>query len=140
MKLTNTHKSFIAGAGGAVVVFGLLAGGAAAARQFGPHQRAEGFEQRSSMMGGRGMGMHRAKPADGLVQSINDKTIVIKDDENNTTTVTVTDTTKYLKDQAEAKLSDIKTGDTLVVFGKSTDNKVTAARIIINPDFTPPQQ
>ncbi len=138
MKLTNTHKSFIAGAGGALVVFGLLAGGAVAARQFGPHDRHQGFEQRGGMMGGRGAGMHQGRPTHGVVQSINDKAITIKDDEDNsTTTVTVTDSTKYTKDHTDAKLSDIKTGDTLVVFGKLSDNKVTATRIVINPDFTP---
>lgn len=137
MKLTTTHKSFIAGAGGALLVFGLLIGGATAARQFGPHQRAEAFEQHGEMMGGRGIGMHQGRPVDGVVQSIDDKTIVIKDDDNNTTTITVSDATKYAKDQAEAKLSDIKTGDTIVVFGKLADNKVTAVRIVINPDFTP---
>lgn len=140
MKLTNTHKTFIAGASGALVVFGLLAGGAVAARQFGPHGPEHAFERHGGMMGGRGIGMRGQRPANGVVQDINGKAIVIKDDENNTTTVTVDDSTKYSKDQAEAKLSDIKTGDTIIVFGKPVDNTVTAKRIIINPDFTPPQQ
>lgn len=136
MKLTNTHKTFIAGATGALLVFGLLAGGAIASRQFGPHNREHAFEQRGGMTGGRGMGMHGQRPAKGVVQSITDKSIIIKDDDD-TTTVTVNDATKFAKDQDEAKFSDIKAGDTLIAFGKLSDNKVTAKRIVINPDFTP---
>lgn len=135
MKLTNTHKSLLAGAGGAAIVFTILAGGAMATHRLAPHHRPVGFEQAAGPMGDHGMGMRGMRPTGGTVQSINDKTIVVKDDDNNTTTIMVDDNTKYSKDRNDASLADIKTGDKIAVFGKLSDNKVAAKRIIINPDF-----
>lgn len=120
------------------IIFGAtgLARHSAGQPGFGREQDGPGGGRDSMRMGG----MRGQRPTAGTVQSLADDTIVIKDRDDNTVTVTVDNSTEYLKDQAEAKQSDIKTGDTLIIFGKLADNKIPASRIIINPDFTPPQQ
>jgi len=141
MKLEKTDKrALLMGAAGATAAFGILVTGAIVVRLTIMPHRAIGSEGIGRPGGGFGMmankgGMHGMRPASGTVQSTNDKTIIIKDDDNNTTTITIDDNTKYSKDRADAKLSDIKTGDTIAVFGKLTDNKVTAKHVMINPDF-----
>ena len=124
----------------AILLIGGIAFGAAGLTRKNTSQ-GPGFSQSGGQGGGMGRGGFQGqRPTDGEVKSIDGSTITITDRDNITVTVTVNSDTKYTQDREDASLSDIKTGDTIVVMGKESDNKVTATRIIINPSFTSDQQ
>lgn len=141
MKLeTNDKKALLMGAAGASAVFGiLLITGLVFRLTIMPH----GSLGRGPIGGGRGgfgmmgdrEGMRGMRPVSGVVKTISGNTITIKDQDDQTITVTVDGNTNYYKASNQAKLSDIKTGDALAVFGSLSDSKITATRVVINPDF-----
>lgn len=127
------------GAAGAGIVIALFLGGIAVGYQFTGYHHSQA-ENALEMRGGfRRIGMRGMHPESGEVTKIDGKILTIKSDDGETITVTTDDTTRFRHDQSDAKLSDIKTGDTIAIVGRVSDNKVTARAVIINPDFTPGQ-
>jgi Domain of unknown function (DUF5666) len=56
----------------------------------------------------------------GTISAINGQTLTIKNPEGRDVTVTVTDSTRFMKDRQLAKLADFKVGDMAMVRGHST--------------------
>ena len=69
----------------------------------------------------------------GQIDSIGDGVLVIKDNNGQQTQVKVTDTTLVEK-QAAVKLTDLKTGETVIVSGsKGADGVITARSVQVAP-------
>jgi hypothetical protein len=69
----------------------------------------------------------------GQIDSIGDGVLVIKDNNGQQTQVKVTDTT-LIEKQAAVKLTDLKTGETVIVSGsKGTDGVITARSVQVAP-------
>ncbi|MCX6763452.1 MAG: DUF5666 domain-containing protein [Candidatus Moranbacteria bacterium] len=66
----------------------------------------------------------------GDVISITDNSIAIKDQNGNENTVTTTDKTVIKSRGNDLKISDLKTGDKIVVLGKPGDNGTVQADLI----------
>jgi hypothetical protein len=99
-------------------------------------KNSQGLDQQNGNFPGRFNGQ-RQRPTVGTVASVADKTIKISLENNGgDKTIAVTDNTKITNNNSSATLSDIKTGDTLMVMGKTNDDgTVTAEMIRINPSF-----
>ena len=69
----------------------------------------------------------------GQIDSIGDGVLVIKDNNGQQTQVKVTDTT-LIEKQAAVKLTDLKTGETVIVSGsKGADGVITARSVQVAP-------
>ena len=69
----------------------------------------------------------------GQIDSIGDGVLVIKDNNGQQTQVKVTDTT-LIEKQAAVKLTDLETGETVIVSGsKGTDGVITARSVQVAP-------
>lgn len=133
-------KPILLGAASGLVVFLLLGGVAVGVRAISqPHETRPYFNQTANGGFGNRSGMRGMRPTSGEVTKIDGKIITIKTTDSQSITVNTDDNTHFRKNQSDAQLSDIKTGDTLAVVGRLTDNQVTARAVIINPDFTPGQ-
>lgn len=86
----------------------------------------------------RGNGVRMMTGAFGTVKSISDSSITITERRNNTDkTYTLTSSTTYKNGSSDAKLSDIKTGDTVMLqLDRSDTTKVTT--VTLNPEFQSP--
>lgn len=139
------YKPILIGAAGALAVVFLIGGVVFGIHSLGkPANKQNQFGQFGGQDGGPGGGMggrgnfQGQRPTGGEFKSIDGSTITLTSQNGDTVTVTVNSDTQYTKDREDASLSDIKTGDTILVMGKQSDNKVTATRVIINPEFNPP--
>ena len=97
-----------------------------AARRQGGFGGANGQPGANARAGGQG-GIF------GQIDSIGDGVLVIKDNNGQQTQVKVTDTTLVEK-QAAVKLTDLKTGETVIVSGsKGADGVITARSVQVAP-------
>jgi Domain of unknown function (DUF5666) len=91
------------------------------------------------MNGMTGPGMQGMRPNLGDVTAVSDTSITIKNDRSNESqTFTINSDTKITNDGSTVAIDTIKTGDTVMVQADSDDDTV-AARIILNPQMTRPQ-
>ncbi len=121
---------------GLVLIFGvLMAAGHARQRRFALNGAPYGAGYMMKGPGGHprgGRGMHgmRGSRVLGSVSSISDKTVVVHTSDKDVT-VTVADTTSFYKNNAVAKLADLKTGDIISVMGTPDANGNIQATVII---------
>ena len=87
--------------------------------------------------GDRGGWGDRADRAGGRVTAIGDKTITVERRDGSSTTIAVTDTTKYTRNGAEARLSDFKAGDFLFAHGAKDANGQFVATEVMGGDKRP---
>jgi len=81
--------------------------------------------------GGQQRGERRGPGIGGAITAISGDSLTIKTFDGRTVMVKLTDTTRYRKDQQDAKLSDFKVGDMVMVRGeKSGDDSVVAAAVM----------
>lgn len=78
----------------------------------------------------RGPGGREFRGTGGEITAISGSTLTIKLRDGSTGTVNTTSTTRFRKDQQDAKLSDFKVGDTIFVRGDSTGDKTWTALMI----------
>jgi Cu/Ag efflux protein CusF len=91
------------------------------------------FAQRSSPDQGqqpRGFGGREFRGTLGQITEISGSALKIKLQDGSTGTVTTTATTRFRKDQQDAKLSDFKVGDNVMVRGESTGDKAWTAQMV----------
>lgn len=73
------------------------------------------------------------RPVRGTVISFDDTGLTVKSPDGSSKIVIVSSSTAFMKSDTAAK-SDIKTGDTVMVFGaQNSDGSVTAQQVQINP-------
>lgn len=84
---------------------------------------------------GRGMGEHgrRGPGVGGTITAISGNTLTLKTMNGDTAQVNVTDTTRFRKDRQEAKLSDFKVGDNVMVRGQQTNGVWQAEMVGVPP-------
>ena len=82
--------------------------------------------------GGMGRG-HRGPGIGGTITAINGNSITIKTMDGNTAEVNVTDQTRFRKDRQEAKLSDLKVGDMIMVYGQQSNGVWQAEMVGVPP-------
>lgn len=91
-----------------------------------PQGQQEGGGSRGGRRGGPGVM--------GEVTAISGNAITVKTKDGSTTTVNVTDQTRFRKERQEAKLADIKVGDNVFVRGqKGSDGSVQAEMVAVPP-------
>lgn len=92
------------------------------------------FFMRTGGQGGGGNRMNGAfRPINGSIISSDNKSITVKLQDGSSKIVLIGDNTQINKAD-KATLSDLKTGDTVAVFGQTnTDGSVTAQNIQLNP-------
>lgn len=78
----------------------------------------------------RGFAGREFRGAGGEITAISGSTLTIKLRDGSTGTVKTTSTTRFRKDQQDAKLSDFKVGDNIFVRGDSTGDKVWDAQFV----------
>ena len=66
----------------------------------------------------------------GKITTINGQTLTIQNSEGRELTVTVTDSTRFMKDRQPAKLADFKVGDLTMVRGRSTGTDAWEAEFL----------
>lgn len=119
--LNNTHKSMLAGAGGALIALFIVLGSFGVVRAMhGPGGR-DGMKPGAPMMmqgGGEDRGMRGGPHLGGEITKIDGNTITLKGMDDQVITVTVNDKTTYHKADSDAKLSDLKVGDKIMVRGE----------------------
>src|SRR5262249_17894912 len=80
---------------------------------------------------GRGEG-RRGPGVAGTITAISGNIITVKTMDGNSTTVNVTDQTRFRKERQDAKLTDLKVGDTVFVRGeKGSDGSVQAEMVAV---------
>ena len=78
------------------------------------------------------------RPNIGEVKSVSDSSITVSDSRSGSDqTFKITNDTKVSNDGSTGSVSDIKTGDTVIIQADSSDSS-TASRIILNPNFQGP--
>ncbi|MDD5396558.1 MAG: hypothetical protein PHW24_00690 [Candidatus Moranbacteria bacterium] len=82
------------------------------------------------MRGFEGRDFRNAHGIAGVVTSITDNNVVIKDRDGKENTIAVSDKTIIKNRQADLKITDLKSGDNLVVVGNPGDNGVVNADLI----------
>jgi len=81
-------------------------------------------------MGGRGMGMGMM----GTVSQVTDDSIVVQNDRTGaSTTYTITEDTTITKSGATIDISDIKSGNNVMIQTSNAEDSTTATSIVINP-------
>ena len=78
----------------------------------------------------RGPGGREFRGTGGEITAISGSILTIKLRDGSTATVNTTSTTRFRKDQQDAKLSDFKVGDTIFVRGDSTGDKTWTAQMV----------
>lgn len=89
-----------------------------------PAQEQGGQQQR------RGSGMREFRGTLGQITEISGSTLKIKLQDGSTGTVTITSDTRFRKEQQDAKLLDFKVGDSIMVRGQSSGEKMWTAQMI----------
>jgi hypothetical protein len=78
------------------------------------------------------------RPNIGEVKSVSESSIIVSDSRSGSDqTFKITSDTKVSNDGTTGSISDIKTGDTVIIQADSSDSS-TASRIILNPNFQGP--
>ena len=95
----------------------------AAAQQAPTDQPGQGQER-------RGFGGREFRGAAGQITEISGSTLKIKLRDGSIGTVNTTSDTRFRKDREQAKLSDFKVGDTVMVRGDSTGDKIWTAQMV----------
>lgn len=125
-----------------IIVAGLL--GFFGGMQYQKMQRptfagAQGVQGTAGRFGGGQGFLRRAgqnanfSPVRGQILSIDNGSITVKQQDGTTKIVVVSGSTSFVKSQS-ASLSDLKTGDTVMILGTSnSDGSVTAQNVSINP-------
>jgi len=80
--------------------------------------------------GRQGFGGREFRGTVGQITEISGTTLKIKLRDGSTGTVNTTSDTRFRKDRQEAKLSDFKVGDTVMVRGDSTSDKTWTAQMV----------
>ncbi len=119
MKTTNSIMM-------AILLAGLVSGCSA---QDAPPTTPPDSKPGSASGGGREPGRWRPDVV-GKITAINGQTITIKNPEGRDVTVTVTDSTRIMKDRQPAKLTDFKVGDAAMVRGRSTGTDTWEAEVL----------
>ena len=92
---------------------------------------------------GPGRGRGNFKPLQGTITSISDQKIVMKADDGNTKNITVSSSTRIMKqengERVALTLADLKAGDKINVMSDDTNKADIEARMIMIGEFTPPQ-
>jgi hypothetical protein len=78
----------------------------------------------------RGFGGREFRGTVGQITEISGSTLKIKLQDGSTGTITTTSDTRFRKDQQDAKLSDFKVGDNIMVRGQSSSEKVWTAQMV----------
>jgi hypothetical protein len=87
----------------------------------------QGLPGANARTGGQGGGLF------GQIESIGDGVLVVKDNNGKQTQVKVTDTT-LIEKQASVKLTDLATGETVIISGSTAaDGSVTARSVQVAP-------
>ena len=81
---------------------------------------------------GRGFAGREFRGVAGEITAISGSTLKIKLPDGSTGTVNTTSTTRFRKDQQDARLSDFKVGDNIMVRGDSTGDKVWDAQFVVS--------
>ena len=88
--------------------------------------------------GGQGRFGNGQRPNMGQVSTVSSESITVQDSRpNSTQTFKITSNTTVQNNGSTAAVSDIKTGDTVLITTSSSDTS-TATRIMLNPSFSPP--
>jgi hypothetical protein len=66
----------------------------------------------------------------GAITAVNGQTLTIKNSDGHDVSVTVTDSTRFMKDRQPAKLADFKVGDMAMVRGRSTGADAWEAELV----------
>jgi len=66
----------------------------------------------------------------GTITAVNGQTLTIKNSDGHDVSVTVTDSTRFMKDRQPAKLADFKVGDMAMVRGRSTGTDAWEAELV----------
>jgi hypothetical protein len=66
----------------------------------------------------------------GTITAVNGSTLTIKNSDGHDVSVTVTDSTRFMKDRQPAKLADFKVGDMAMVRGRSTGTDAWEAELV----------
>lgn len=91
-----------------------------------------------SQGGGQGGFRGGQRPNIGEVTAVASDSITVQDSRSSSSqTFKITSSTTVQEDGSAASVSDIKTGDTVLVVADSSDSS-TAAQIMLNPSFGPP--
>ena len=106
--------------------------------EFGAVRMMDGQGARSGQMmqfgGGTGKGIGGFRPVAGEIISSEDGSITVKLTDGSSKIVTITDDTT-INTAAEASASDLKTGESVAVFGtQNSDGTVTAQSVQLNPE------
>ena len=73
----------------------------------------------------------RGERVAGTITAVKDSTLTIEDEQHQATTVVTSEETRVMKDGAPAKLTDLKAGDKVNVFGERKDEHTVTARAVI---------
>lgn len=82
-----------------------------------------GGGQRRGGMRGQGGGMMGGPRVMGVIQSVSDKSITVKDEEDNIWTIDAGDNTRVLKEREPAKWADLTKGQAVVAMGMAEPGK-----------------
>lgn len=105
-----------------VLMCGALAAGAA--NMNAQDASAQGGQRRGGMRGGMGGGMMGGgSPVMGVVESVGDKSITVKDEDGNLWTIDQGENTRVRKEREPAKWADIAKGQAVVAFGMAEPGK-----------------
>lgn len=119
-KLGSTSKSMAAGAVGALIAIVIVLGSFGVVRAMHDPDGRGGFKPGAPMMQGaedEDRGMHRGPGLGGEITKIEGSTITLKGRDDQIITISVSDKTTYKKDASDAKLSDLKVGNKIMVRG-----------------------
>ncbi|HET9946628.1 MAG TPA: DUF5666 domain-containing protein [Patescibacteria group bacterium] len=122
----------------AILVILAGAGGFLGGMQYAKNNNATGVGQYARRFG-TGFRQNGVAPVRGQVISLDPTTMTVKLADGSSKIIVVSTNTTYLKLQAGA-LSDIKSGDTVMVLGtNNSDGSVTAQNVEINPPTRGPR-
>ena len=107
---------------------GVLAGSGAARAQDAPPP--QGQDRPRGQRGPGGPQGQRFQGTGGTITSIDKDTLVLRSVDGKTVTVKLTDTTRYRRDQKDAKLADFKVGEAVVVRGTPAGENAWTAEVV----------
>lgn len=129
VELKPTHKSMLAGAGGALIAILIVLGSVGVVRAMSGHGNGDPRNGMPMMQGEARGGMRGGPGLGGEITKIEGTTITVKGRDDQTITITVDDNTNYQKEGDDAKLSDLKVGDEIMVRGDVQNISVEADSI-----------
>lgn len=121
-----------------VLIIAAAAAGFFGGMKYQQSQRGTFTQFAGQMMNGQfrqrfGQNAQNFRPVRGSVLSIDDAGITVKEQDGSSKIVLTTGSTSFVKSDSASK-TDIKTGDTIMVFGAAnSDGSVTASQVQINP-------